>query len=85
MSNKLSSTLRREVDHLGWGGHFRAVVGAGETWFVGDLPVDMECAGRASCVGVLVAATEPKAGGFGEFPPRLRLTSLFELHKVLVG
>lgn len=103
LSNKTGSILRREVDHLGWGGYFAQLVGAGDAsadkpdpaamamalagraedpqsvWYIGDTALDMECAARAGCVGVLIGATDPADEGFARFPPQRRFSSIAEL------
>ena len=35
VSNKTGAILREEIDHLGWGGYFAAVVGAGDAFCAG--------------------------------------------------
>jgi phosphoglycolate phosphatase len=42
-------------------------------WFVGDAPVDMECAGNAGCVPILLRAEAPKPGEFDDYPFRRHL------------
>ncbi len=93
LSNKTGRLLRREVEHLGWGGYFTKLIGAGDAgadkpdplamamalegsgfagntvWYVGDTAIDMECAARAGCVGVLVGAVDPADPGFVQYPP----------------
>ncbi len=42
---------------------------AGETvWFVGDAAVDMECAGNAGCVAILLRPEGPRPGEFDGSP-----------------
>ena len=38
-------------------------------WFVGDTPIDMECAHNAGCISVLIRESAPQDGEFGDFPP----------------
>ncbi|MGE0725986.1 MAG: HAD family hydrolase, partial [Alphaproteobacteria bacterium] len=42
-----------------------------DVWFVGDAGVDMECAGNAGCVPVLIRADGADAPEFERWPPRL--------------
>lgn len=42
----------------------------GAVWFVGDSPIDMECAAGSACVGVLLRPEAPAAGEF-RYPPAL--------------
>jgi phosphoglycolate phosphatase len=46
-------------------------IGCGETWYVGDTALDMECAGNAGCRGVLIAARALEEESFAQFPPDL--------------
>ncbi|MBF0267158.1 MAG: HAD family hydrolase [Alphaproteobacteria bacterium] len=38
-------------------------------WFIGDAPVDMECARVTGCVPILLRSFPPKAGEFSTHPP----------------
>lgn len=38
-------------------------------WFVGDSPIDMECARNTGCVPVLMRCDPPQAGEFDTYPP----------------
>ena len=42
-------------------------------WFIGDAPVDMECALNADCTPILVRIKEPSELGFISSPPRRHL------------
>lgn len=46
-----------------------AVIPGNDVWFVGDAPVDMECAKNAGCFGVLIHKTPPESAEFGNFLP----------------
>jgi phosphoglycolate phosphatase len=46
-------------------------IGAGEAWYVGDTALDMECAGNAGCLGVLLGARPLEEESFAQFPPAL--------------
>jgi phosphoglycolate phosphatase len=41
-----------------------------DVWFVGDAPIDMECADASGCVPVLLGCAQPSEE-FAQFPPRL--------------
>jgi phosphoglycolate phosphatase len=111
ISNKQGYLLRREADHLGWTGRFRALVGAGDAaadkpdpaavtlalggedspraagpsvWLVGDTDIDMDCAGRAGCVPVLLRAEPPGAGEFADSPPAVHVGGCAELAELLL-
>ena len=40
-----------------------------DVWFVGDTGIDLECAHRAGCTGILVRETPPRDAEFAGFPP----------------
>jgi phosphoglycolate phosphatase len=54
-----------------------------EIWYVGDTALDMECAARAGCVGVLVGAIDPEDQGFVKFPPQRRFADFMALGRSL--
>jgi len=54
-----------------------------EVWYVGDTALDMECAARAGCVGVLIGEADAADEGFRRFPPRLRFASIAEMTRAL--
>jgi phosphoglycolate phosphatase len=54
-------------------------------WYIGDTALDMECASRAGCVGVLMGAVDPADQGFAKFPPARQFASFTELARHLVG
>jgi phosphoglycolate phosphatase len=59
---------------------------AGEAvWYVGDTALDMECAARAGCVGVLLGSIDAQDQGFARFPPQRRFASAAELGRGLKG
>ena len=47
-------------------------------WLVGDAAIDMDCAKRAGCSGILIG-TPPAAEDFSQFQPTLHVMSLNEL------
>lgn len=54
-------------------------------WYVGDTALDMECAARAGCIGVLLGALDPQDQGFAQFPPARQFASFTELARQLRG
>lgn len=50
-----------------------------DVWFVGDTPIDMECAHNAGCIPVLILETPPNADEFDEFPPEFYYTGCEQL------
>ena len=54
-----------------------------DVWYVGDTALDMECAARAGCVGVLVGEIDPEDPGFATFPPQRRFDNLTALSRGL--
>ncbi len=44
-------------------------VAGGEVWFVGDSPIDMQCAHNTGCVPVLLRGEPPHLGEFDLHPP----------------
>lgn len=91
VSNKVSSTLRKEVTHLNWDPFFTVLVGSGdaekdkphpdpaflaletmrisastEIWFVGDAPVDWQCAKAAGCRPIPIGFFHQEAHSYGQ-------------------
>jgi len=60
-------------------------VGCGETWYVGDTALDMECARNAGCLGVLLGARALEDESFARFPPDLHFSGCNELVRHLRG
>ena len=58
------------------------VAAGDEVWFVGDTAVDMECAEKAGCIGILLGATEP-GEEFARFAPRLSFADEGSLYRSL--
>lgn len=56
-----------------------------EVWYVGDTALDMECAARAGCIGVLVGAGDATDQGFVQFPPQQRFADFTALGRSLWG
>lgn len=56
-----------------------------DVWYVGDTALDMECAARAGCVGVLVGAGDDEDKGFLTFPPDRRFADFTALGRCLRG
>jgi phosphoglycolate phosphatase len=52
-------------------------------WYIGDTALDMECAARAGCVGVLLGTLDPADQGFTTFPPARHFASFMELARHL--
>jgi len=52
---------------------------AASVWYIGDTALDMECAARAGCVGVLLGALDVADEGFAKFPPARQFASFTEL------
>ncbi len=50
-----------------------------DVWFVGDAPIDMQCAANAGCTPVLVRAEPPAPGEFDAHPPQRYLSGCGEL------
>lgn len=48
-------------------------------WYIGDTALDMECAQRAGCIGVLIGALDAADQGFAQFPPALQFASFSAL------
>ncbi len=61
------------------------VHGSDAIWYVGDTALDMECASRAACTGVLLGAYDPQDPGFVNFPPARHFASVAELARHLRG
>jgi phosphoglycolate phosphatase len=56
-----------------------------EVWYVGDTALDMECAARAGCVGVLLGSVDAQDQGFVRYPPQRRFSSIAALGRGLKG
>ena len=54
-----------------------------DVWFVGDSPIDMECAHKSGLTGVLIGAAAPGEGGADPWPPHRRYRSLTDLGAAL--
>jgi phosphoglycolate phosphatase len=54
-----------------------------DVWYVGDTALDMECAARAGCIGVLVGVGDGEEQGFDKFPPQLRFADVTALGRWL--
>jgi phosphoglycolate phosphatase len=48
----------------------RRLVPGADIWFVGDAPVDMECALRSGCTPILIRQDPPGDREFDDYPPR---------------
>lgn len=48
-------------------------------WFIGDHPVDMECAHRSGCLPILMDPHNHPEEAFGDYPPAFRFSSLTAL------
>jgi len=48
-------------------------------WYIGDTALDMECATRAGCVGVLLGPPEGQDQDFARFPPERRFAGFNDL------
>jgi len=60
-------------------------IGAGEAWYVGDTALDMECAGNAGCLGVLLGARPLEEESFARFPPALHFPACEALSRYVRG
>jgi phosphoglycolate phosphatase len=60
-------------------------IDCGDTWYVGDTALDMECARNAGCRAVLLGAGVTGEGGFAPFPPDLHLDGCDALADYVVG
>jgi len=56
-----------------------------DVWYIGDTALDMECAARAGCTGILVGEIDAEDQGFARFPPTRRFASIVELARALRG
>jgi phosphoglycolate phosphatase len=56
-----------------------------DVWYIGDTALDMECAARAGCIGVLLGPRDPADQGFVRFPPARHFASFTELARHLTG
>ena len=54
-------------------------------WYIGDTALDMECATRAGCIGVLLGPLDPEDEGFARFPPARHFATFTELARYLAG
>lgn len=52
-------------------------------WYIGDTALDMECAARAECTGILVGELDPLDQGFIQFPPQRQFATFTELSRYL--
>lgn len=52
-------------------------------WYVGDTALDMECAARAGCAGILVGELDPLDQGFTQFPPQRHFATFREMSRYL--
>lgn len=50
-----------------------------QVWFIGDSPIDMQCAMNAGCTPILVRADPPAPGEFDDHPPHRHLSGCSEL------
>lgn len=62
-----------------------SAIGIGEAWYVGDTALDMECAGNAGCLGVLLGARAIEEESFAEFPPDLHFPACEALVRYVRG
>ena len=60
-------------------------IGCGETWYIGDTALDMECAKNAGCVGVLIGARALEEESFARFPPDLHFADCRAFRNHLQG
>lgn len=65
-----------------------ALAGSGITpgldvWFAGDADIDMECAARAGCLGVLLRDEKPAGDEFLSYPPAFHVQSCMALCKLV--
>lgn len=56
-----------------------------EVWYVGDTALDMECATRSGCVGVLLGERDAEDQGFVRFPPQRHFSDFTALARYLKG
>jgi phosphoglycolate phosphatase len=56
----------------------------GAVWYIGDTALDMECATRAGCFGILLGEADPGDQGFAKFPPTRQFASIAELGRHLL-
>lgn len=54
-----------------------------DVWYIGDTALDMECAARAGCVGVLIGEPDAEDKGFLDFPPQHRFADVTALGRYL--
>lgn len=54
-----------------------------QVWYIGDTALDMECAMRAGCVGILLGGYDPQNEDFVRFPPQRRFAAFSELGRFL--
>ena len=57
---------------------------AAAVWYIGDTALDMECAARAGCVGILLGEADPGDQGFAKYPPMRQFASIAELGRHLL-
>jgi phosphoglycolate phosphatase len=58
-------------------------LGGDDVWYIGDTALDMECAARAGCVGVLIGPLDAQDEGFVKFPPPRHFAALAGLTRHL--
>jgi phosphoglycolate phosphatase len=54
-----------------------------DVWYIGDTALDMECAARAGCVGVLLGSADAEDQEFVAFPPQRRYADFTALARSL--
>jgi phosphoglycolate phosphatase len=54
-----------------------------DVWFAGDADIDMECAGKAGCVAVLLRHDAPAGEEFLSYPPVFHVQSCMALCKLV--
>ena len=52
-----------------------------DVWFVGDTAIDLECAHRAGCTGILVREKQPRDAEFAGFPPDAHFVRCTDLRR----
>lgn len=62
-----------------------SAIACGETWYVGDTALDMECARNAGCRAVLLGARALEEESFARFRPDLHLPDCAALGKHIRG
>jgi phosphoglycolate phosphatase len=54
-----------------------------DVWFAGDADIDMECAGKAGCLAVLLRHDEPAANEFLSYAPAFHVQNCMALCKLV--